>query len=133
MLRLKSEKDLQLEKNTIIPRRLRNPTHSLYRWVQGACAEAERALTFAELCERWFGAARCSKLEPIKKTALTLQNHLFGLLNYFVDPITNALSEGFNSKIQAIKADTRGFRRLENYRYRILFRCGKLDLRPAIS
>jgi len=49
-----------------------------------------------------------------------------------VHPITNALSEGFNSKIQAIKADARGFRRFENYRYRILFHCGKLDLRPTI-
>jgi transposase len=136
-----------------------------YLWLQGACAEGERALTFAELCERnlktsrawyhketfnefwaqpsakraaklfqqWFGAARRSQLEPIKKTALTLQTHLFGLLNYFTHPITNAISEGFNSKIQAIKADARGFRRFENYRYRILFHCGKLDLRPAIS
>lgn len=140
-------------------------TSTKYLWLQGACAEGERALSFAELCERnlktsrawyhketfnefwvqptakraaqffrqWFGAARRSKLEPIKKTALTLQAHMFGLLNYFVHPITNALSEGFNSKIQAIKADARGFRRFENYRYRILFHCGKLDLRPAIS
>lgn len=139
-------------------------TGTKYLWLQGACAEGERALSFAELCERnlktsrawyhketfnefwlqptaqraakffrqWFGAARRSQLEPIKKTALTLRNHLFGLLNYFVHPITNALSEGFNSKIQAIKADARGFRRFENYRYRILFHCGKLDLRPAI-
>ncbi len=83
--------------------------------------------------QQWFRAARRSKLEPIKKTALTLKTHLFGLLNYFTHPITNAISEGFNSKIQAIKADARGFRRFENYRYRILFHCGKLDLRPAIS
>ena len=43
-------------------------------------------------------------------------------------PITNALTEGFNSRIQAIKADARGFRRFANYRVRILFFCGKLDL-----
>ncbi len=140
-------------------------TATKYLWLQGACPEGERALTFSELCERnlktsrawfhkesfnefwaqpsaqhaaqffqqWFRAARRSKLEPIKKTALTLKTHLFGLLNYFAHPITNAISEGFNSKIQAIKADARGFRRFENYRYRILFHCGKLDLRPAIS
>ncbi len=57
-----------------------------------------------------------------------MQSHLFGLLNYFAHPITNAISEGFNSKIQAIKADARGFRRFQNYRFRILFHCGKLDL-----
>jgi transposase len=139
-------------------------TGTKYLWLQGACAEGERALSFAELCARnlktarawfhketfnefwlqssaergakffrqWFGAARRSKLDPIKKIALTLKDHLFGLLNYFTHPITNALSEGFNSKIQAIKADARGFRRFENYRYRILFHCGKLDLLPAI-
>lgn len=82
---------------------------------------------------RWFGAARRSNLEPIKQVALTFKNHLSGLLNYFVYPITNAISEGFNSKIQALKADARGFRRFENYRYRILFHCGKLNLQPAIS
>jgi transposase len=81
---------------------------------------------------QWFGAARRSKLEPVKKVALTLRNHLCGLLNYFVHPITNAISEGFNSKIQAIKADARGFRRFANYRGRILFHCGKLDLMPEL-
>lgn len=85
-----------------------------------------------EFFNRWFRAARCSKLEPIKKTALTLKAHLLGLLNYFAHPITNALTEGFNSRIQAIKADARGFRRFANYRARILFFCGKLDLAPSI-
>lgn len=85
-----------------------------------------------EFFTRWFGAARRSKLEPIKKVALTLKNHLPGLVNYFLHPITHAMTEGFNSKIQAIKADARGFRRFENYRYSILFHCGKLDLMPVI-
>jgi len=41
--------------------------------------------------------------------------------------------EGFNSKIQAIKADARGARRFENYRTRILFFCGKLDMTPMLA
>ena len=73
-----------------------------------------------------------SKLDPVKKVARTLKAHLVHLLTYFQHPITNALTEGFNSKIQAIKADARGFRRFENYRARILFFCGKLDLRPRL-
>jgi hypothetical protein len=64
---------------------------------------------------------------------LTLKAHLGGLLTYFKHRITNALTEGFNSKIQALKADARGFRRFENYRTRILFFCGKLDLAPHLS
>jgi transposase len=83
--------------------------------------------------QAWFRTVRRSKLEPLKKVALTLKEHLHGLLNYFTHPITNALTEGFNSKIQAIKADARGFRRFENYRARILFFCGKLDLMPDMS
>ena len=92
--------------------------------------DAASALDFFK---RWFRAARSSKLEPLKKTALTFKDHLLGLLNYFVHPITNALTEGFNSRIQAIKADARGFRRFANYRVRILFFCGKLDLLPHLS
>jgi transposase len=40
------------------------------------------------------------------------------------------MSEGFNSRIQAIKSAARGFRAFDNYRTRILFYCGKLDLVP---
>ncbi len=80
----------------------------------------------------WFNAVARSKLEPLKKVARTLKEHLLGLLNYFAHPITNALTEGFNSRIQAIKADARGFRRFAAYRARILFHCGKLDMLPDI-
>ena len=62
--------------------------------------------------------------------ARTLKAHLTNLLTYFVHPITNAITEGFNSRIQAIKSAARGFRNFENYRTRILFFCGKLDLMP---
>lgn len=80
--------------------------------------------------KEWFNAAIRSKLEPLKKVARMLKDHLLGLLNYFAHPITNALTEGFNSRIQAIKADARGFRSFVNYRTRILFHCGKLDMAP---
>jgi len=40
------------------------------------------------------------------------------------------VTEGLNSKIQAIKSNPRGFRSFWNYRTRILFFCGKLNLYP---
>ena len=80
--------------------------------------------------EEWYGTVIRSKLEPLKKAARMLQSHLSGLLNTFDYPITNAITEGFNSRIQSLKAAARGFRRFENYRTRILFFCGKLDLAP---
>ena len=48
-----------------------------------------------------------------------------------VGRITNAAAEGFNSIIQTLKANARGFRSFDNFRIRILFFCGKLDLMPA--
>jgi transposase len=76
-----------------------------------------------------------SKLPAVKKVAKSLKAHLGGLLTYFkhrIIPQGGTLTEGFNSKIQALKADARGFPSFENYRTRILFFCAKLDMMPAI-
>jgi transposase len=81
----------------------------------------------------WAKHAMRSKLEPMKKVVLMLRRHQEGLLNYITHRITNATAEGFNSAIQTIKANARGFRSFENYRIRILFFCGKLDLMPAFG
>lgn len=78
--------------------------------------------------EAWYGRAIRSRLKPIKRAARTFQKHLFGMLNYYAHPITNAVSEGLNSRIQALKANARGFRSFENYRVSILFHLGKLDM-----
>jgi transposase len=49
----------------------------------------------------------------------------------FLSHSSNGPAEGFNSRIQSIKAMARGFRNFANDRTRILFFCGKLDLMPA--
>ena len=49
-----------------------------------------------------------------------------------VEQRQKATTEGFNSVIQALKYAARGFRSFGNYRTRILFFCGKLDLRPQL-
>lgn len=81
----------------------------------------------------WFHHARRSKLTPLKCVAKTLKEHLQGLLSYFAHPITNAVAEGLNSKIQALKHAARGFRSFDSYRTRILFHCGGLNLMPTLS
>ena len=80
--------------------------------------------------EQWYEWASKSKLTPMVAKAAMLKRHLPGLLNYFAHRLTNAMSEGFNSKIQQIKSNARGFRSFQSYRVRILFFCGKLDLLP---
>jgi hypothetical protein len=49
-----------------------------------------------------------SRPPRVKKGAESLKAHLGGLLTYFKHRISNPLTEGFNSKIQALKADARG-------------------------
>ena len=82
---------------------------------------------------RWYSWAIRSRLTPIKKVARMLKRHLANLLNYFEHPITNAASEGMNSKIQMVKANARGFRSFQGYRTSILFYCGGLDMAPTAS
>jgi transposase len=79
----------------------------------------------------WSNNAMRSRLEPIKKVVKMLRRHETGLLNFSQHHISNASAEGFNSAIQLIKANARGFRNFTNYRARILFHCGKLDLSLA--
>jgi transposase len=78
----------------------------------------------------WFGWVSRSRLKPMSDVAWLLKRHLDNLLTYLKHHITNAVTEGLNSKIQSIKSAARGFRNFKNYRTRILFFCGKLDLYP---
>jgi transposase len=84
----------------------------------------------AEFFQDWYNWAIRSRLEPMKSVARMLNARLKHLLNWFQHRITNATSEGFNSLIQTLKANARGFRNFNNYRTRILFFCGKLSLKP---
>ena len=59
-----------------------------------------------------------------------IKRHLPNLLTYLKHRITDAVTEGSNSKIQSLKSAARGFRSFENCRIRILFLCGKLELYP---
>lgn len=79
---------------------------------------------------RWYFWATHSRLTPVIEAAKTLKRHLDGLLSYCTHPITNAVTEGLNAKIQSIKANARGFRTFANYRTAILFHCGKLNMLP---
>jgi len=78
----------------------------------------------------WFGWVSRSQLKPVVEVAQMLKRHLENLLTYMKHPITNAVTEGLNSKIQSLKSAARGFRNFRNYRIRILFFCGKLSLYP---
>jgi transposase len=80
--------------------------------------------------KHWFGWARRSRLSPVKKVAAMLKRRLDNILTYCHHQITNAVAEGLNSKIMAIKRLAGGYRNKENFKIAIYFFCGGLDLYP---
>jgi transposase len=67
----------------------------------------------------------------VKKVAKTLKDHLYGILSCFAHPITNAMSEGINSKIETLWKTACGYRNKQRFRTAILFHLGGLDLAPS--
>jgi transposase len=74
-------------------------------------------------------ALRC-RLAPMRRVAEMVRTHLWGILNAIVHRATNALAEGMNSRIQAIKRTACGYRNRERFRNAIYFHLGGLDLYP---
>jgi len=95
---------------------------SFWDYRYGACAE--------RYYNRWYAWAIRSRLEPIKAKARMIKTHLPNILTYFKHRISNAASEGLNSKIQTVKSNARGYRSFGGFRNSILFYCGKLDMAP---
>lgn len=92
--------------------------------------EYEREFAAKKFFDRWYFRATHSRLDPMIASAKPLKRHLEGLLSCCEHKITNAATEGLNSKIQNIKASARGFRNFKHYRIAILFHCGKLNFYP---
>lgn len=93
------------------------------------CETLDGAATFFK---KWYWWATHSRLEPVRKMAHTLKNHWDGIANAIVRRITNACTEGLNSKIEKVKRDAFGFRNKNRMRIAILFHCGGLDMYPQI-
>ena len=79
----------------------------------------------------WYFWATHSRLEPVIEKARMFRKYLSQILTYFKHRITNAVSEGLNSKIQTIKKMAYGFRNRRNFKIAIYFHCGGLDLYPV--
>ena len=78
--------------------------------------------------EYWCELVEKSGLKQMIKVKELMVRHAANILNYFKHKVSNAVSEAINSKIQLLKASSRGFRSFESYRIRILFYCGKLEM-----
>jgi transposase len=79
----------------------------------------------------WIESVKDSGLSPLIKASETLLRHMAGIINYISFPISNASAEGMNSIIQTLRCVARGLPNFGNFRARILFHLGKLDMEPA--
>jgi transposase len=80
--------------------------------------------------KQWLSWAFRSRLEPVRKVARTIKEHLWGILNAIILKANNAASESINSRIKTIKIRSRGFRNKARYKNAIYFHLGELDLYP---
>jgi len=78
----------------------------------------------------WYKRVIHTKLEPVKRVARAIKERLENVVSYCDHGITNAVAEGINSKIMAIKRRVGGYRNRQNFKTAIFFYCGGLDLYP---
>jgi transposase len=78
----------------------------------------------------WYRSVIPNKLAPMKKVARTNKERLANVVSCCTHGITNAVAEGINSKIQAVKRRVGGYRNKQNHMTAINFYCSGLDLHP---
>lgn len=100
-----------------------------FRWYR----DEPDAIAGREFFDHWYNSAIRARLEPMKRVAKMLENRLDNVPCWFRHRITNSSAEGFHSRIPAIKSNAGGFKSFQNDRTRILFCCGKLDLKPVLN
>jgi transposase len=71
-----------------------------------------------------------SRLEPIKAVARMVVRRLDDIITHCRHQLTNAVAEGHNSKIMAIKCRAGCYRNVANFKDVIYFYCGGLRLSP---
>jgi transposase len=77
----------------------------------------------------WIGDALRSGLAPFKELAMKLFRKRHYVLNFFVQRITSAISEGINNKIKRLKRMAYGYRDVAYFLLKIHQHCGLLNPR----
>lgn len=78
--------------------------------------------------ERWKENVNASGLTQFKSVLKTFKRYGYGIRNYFIHQITNAGSEGFNTKINIIRRKAYGFWDLDYFMLKIYQACGVMKI-----
>lgn len=84
-----------------------------------------------ERLNKWIENVNESGISSFKKVIKTLRRYSYGIHNYFRYRITNAGSEGFNTKINIIRRKAYGFWDIDYFELKIFQSCGIMKLDPA--
>ena len=83
-----------------------------------------------DFLKQWTTTALKSRLEPLRKFALTIRKHTDNILTFIDSRLTNALSEGINRIIRMVKNRASGFRTVHAFVDLIYLTVGDVDI-PA--
>jgi len=116
-------KDL-LERNDVLFK-----SYLLKEQVSDIFDEKEIDVALERLAE-WEKNVTESGLKPFKRFVKTMNRYFYGISNYFKHQVTNAGSEGFNTKINIIRRRAYGFWDLEYFILKIHQSCGVMRFDP---
>jgi transposase len=83
--------------------------------------------------DKWYRTAIHSGLAPVKRVAYMLKKYWYGIINYINYPVTNARSEGINSKIRVYTKRAYGYKTATMLKNIIFLACGGLHIHPLKS
>lgn len=78
----------------------------------------------------WIKNVQESSIEPFEKVVRTLRRYSYGIHNYFKYKVTNAGSEGINTKINVVRRKAYGYWDLDYFILKIFQACGVMKLDP---
>lgn len=93
-----------------------------------SCRDEGDALAFFR---KWRREAMATRLEPVKKVVRLFKQHWANIVTYFRHHLSNAASEGINSRIQQLIQKACGYRNRTRFKRDVLFHLGGLDMYPA--
>jgi transposase len=79
----------------------------------------------------WLRRAMYSKIEPIKKVARMIRNHLDGVLGWIQWQISNGRLEGMNNRIRLLSHRSFGLHSAEALISLVYLCCGGIELQPS--
>ena len=81
--------------------------------------------------EQWIRWARRSRLEPFKRVAATIREHMAGILAYVRSGLSNGRTEGLNGKARTITRRSYGFHSANGLIALLKLCCGGIHLQPV--